>query len=435
MSVLVTGGAGYIGSHVVLELLKAREEPIVLDDLSTGFRAAVPDVVKFVRGDAGDQKLVTQVIAKNGVDAIIHLAGSIVVPDSVKDPLRYYLNNTCKSRTLIACAIEANLKHFIFSSSAAVYGVASETAVTEEAELQPISPYGSSKLMTEIMLRDTAIAFPMRYVALRYFNVAGADPKGRTGQSTPNATHLIKVAVQAALKQRSHLEVFGDDYPTPDGTCMRDYIHVSDLARAHLSALEYLRAGGKSDVLNCGYGHGFSVLEVIDAVRRVSATDFPIYFGPRRAGDFPVLVAQVDRIGEVLDWSPRYNDLHTIVMHALNWERHLIERHSSILTIDPHLTRSSVFPEFLLSQSLPLAKCAGGATRPHDLAYEIMKNDGEDCSLSRLHCSRYRVALAVRDTAGGCLTLFCARAHLEGCLPIRRFPACALRWGGGRTSS
>ena len=352
MSVLVTGGAGYIGSHVVLELLEAGEEPIVLDDLSTGFREAVPDVVKFVRGDVGDQKLVTQAIAENDVDAIIHLAGSIVVPDSVRDPLSYYFNNTCKSRTLIACAIKAGLKHFIFSSSAAVYGVASETAVTEEAELRPISPYGSSKLMTEIMLRDAAIAFPMRYVALRYFNVAGADPKGRTGQSTPNASHLIKIAVQAALKQRPYLEVFGDDYSTPDGTCMRDYIHVSDLARAHLSALEYLRAGGKSEVLNCGYGNGFSVLEVIDAVRRVSGTDFPVHFGPRRAGDPPVLVAQVDRISEVLGWYPRYNDLRAIVMHALNWERRLIERR---LSIRPQLPRSSV-PSQVSAVAIPTAR-------------------------------------------------------------------------------
>jgi UDP-glucose 4-epimerase len=365
MSVLITGGAGYIGSHVVLELLDAHEKPIVLDDLSTGFRESVPDVVKFIRGDVSDEKLVMQVITEHGVDAIIHLAGSVVVPESVRDPLSYYYNNTCKSRTLIACAINANLKHFIFSSSAAVYGASSATAVAEGAELQPISPYGSSKLMTEIMLRDTAIAFPMRYVALRYFNVAGADPKSRTGQSTPNATHLIKIAVQAALKQRPYLEVFGDDYSTPDGTCMRDYIHVSDLASAHLSALQYLRTGGKSEVLNCGYGNGFSVLEVIDAVRRVSGTDFPVHFGPRRAGDPPVLVAQVDRIGEVLDWSLRYNDLHAIVMHTLNWERRLIERRSSILTIHPQLTRSSVSAQassFAISSARQTRRRRDGAT-------------------------------------------------------------------------
>jgi UDP-glucose 4-epimerase len=329
MSVLVTGGAGYIGSHVVLALLEACEEPIVLDDLSTGCREAVPDAVTFVKGDVGDEHLVSRVIAENGVNAIIHLAGSIIVPESVRDPLGYYFNNTCKSRALIACAVKAKLKHFIFSSSAAVYGLCSETAVAEGAELRPISPYGSSKLMTEIMLRDAASAFPLRYVSLRYFNVAGADPKGRAGQSTPNATHLIKIGVQAALKQRPYLEVFGDDYPTPDGTCIRDYVHVSDLASAHLSALDYLRAGGKSEVLNCGYGNGFSVLEVIDAVRRVSGSDFPVHFGPRRAGDPPVLVAQADRIGEVLGWRPRHDDLHPIVMHALNWERRLIERRSN----------------------------------------------------------------------------------------------------------
>jgi UDP-glucose 4-epimerase len=337
MSVLVTGGAGYIGSHVVLELLEAGEKPVVLDNLSTGFPEAVPGVVPFIKGDVGDERLVTRVIAESRVNAIVHLAGSIVVSESVRDPLAYYFNNTCKSRTLVACAVKARLKHFIFSSSAAVYGVSSETAVAEGAELRPISPYGSSKLMTEIMLRDATIAFPISYVALRYFNVAGADPKGRAGQSSPNATHLIKVAVQAALKQRTHLEVFGDDYPTPDGTCVRDYIHVNDLARAHLSALEYLRGGGKSEALNCGYGRGFSVLEVIDAVRRVSGTDFPVRFGPRREGDPPVLVAQVDRIGQVLDWRPQYNNLRAVVRHALDWERHLIERRSPTPRIRPEL--------------------------------------------------------------------------------------------------
>lgn len=335
MSVLVTGGAGYIGSHVMLALLDAGEEPIVLDDLSTGSREAVPADVTFVKGDVGDESLVSRVIAENGVRAIIHLAGSIIVPESVRDPLGYYFNNTCKSRALIACAIKARLKHFIFSSSAAVYGLCSGTAVTEEAELRPISPYGSSKLMTEIMLRDAANASPMRYVALRYFNVAGADPKGRAGQSAPNATHLIKIGAQAALKQRPHLEVFGDDYPTTDGTCIRDYVHVTDLARAHLSALDHLRGDGASETLNCGYGSGFSVLEVIDAVKRVSGADFPVHHGPRRAGDPPVLVAQCDKIGAVLDWHPRYNDLDTIVMHALNWEEQLIERRSSIPQIHP----------------------------------------------------------------------------------------------------
>jgi UDP-glucose 4-epimerase len=340
MSVLVTGGAGYIGSHVVLELLEAGEQVTVLDDLSTGFRAAVPASAKFVKGDVGDERLVTRLIAENGVNAIIHLAGSANVPHSVRDPLTYYFNNTCKSRILVACAIRAKVNHLIFSSSAAVYGHSSEPVVAEEAELRPMSPYGSSKLMTEIMLRDAAAAFPMRYVALRYFNVAGADPKGRTGQSTPSATHLIKVAIQAALRQRPHLEVFGDDYATPDGTCMRDYIHVSDLARAHLSALGYLRTGGKSEVLNCGYGRGFSVLEVVDAVKRVSGSDFPVRFGPRRAGDPPTLVAKIDRIGAVLDWHPRHNDLHSIVGHALDWERRLVEHRPSVLPIHARRARA-----------------------------------------------------------------------------------------------
>lgn len=345
MSVLVTGGAGYIGSHVMLALLDAGEEPIVLDNLSTGSREAVPAEVTFVKGDVGDEPLISRIIAEHGVGAIIHLAGSIIVPESVRDPLGYYFNNTCKSRALIACAVRARLKHFIFSSSAAVYGLCSGAAVAEEAELRPISPYGNSKLMTEIMLRDAGSAFPMRHVSLRYFNVAGADPRGRTGQSTPNATHLIKIGVQAALKQRPHLEVFGEDYPTPDGTCIRDYVHVTDLAHAHLSALDYLRDGGTSEALNCGYGNGFSVLEVIEAVRRVSGTDFPVRLGPRRAGDPPVLVAQADRIGALLDWRPSYNDLDAIVTHALDWEKHLIERRSSIPRIRPRPTRSGAYPK------------------------------------------------------------------------------------------
>jgi UDP-glucose 4-epimerase len=252
MSVLVTGGAGFIGSHMVLELLDAGEDVLVLDNLSTGFRWAVPAEAKFVEGDVGDHNLVRRLLLRNKIDAIIHFAGSIVVPESVADPLGYYLNNTCKSRSLLAVAVETKIPHFIFSSTAAVYGIAKVSPVTEDIELTPISPYGSSKLMTEIMLRDTAKAHPLRYVALRYFNVSGADPKGRTGQSTPHATHLVKVASQAALGERPFLEVFGTDYPTPDGTCIRDYIHVCDLVRAHLDALRYLRAGGKSEVLNCG---------------------------------------------------------------------------------------------------------------------------------------------------------------------------------------
>jgi UDP-glucose 4-epimerase len=325
MSVLVTGGAGYIGSHMVLELLDAGEDAIVLDNLSTGFQWAVPEGVPLIIGDVGDQALVRRLLKRNPIDAIIHFAGSIVVPDSVADPLGYYLNNTCKSRALIAAAVEEKVPHFIFSSTAAVYGMPAQNPVAEDAPLEPISPYGSSKLMTETMLRDTAHAHPLRYVALRYFNVAGADPERRSGQSTPRATHLIKVAAQTALGERSHLEVFGTDYPTPDGTCIRDYIHVSDLTRAHLAALQYLRAGGESQVLNCGYGRGFSVLDVINAVKSAANKDFPVRMAPRRPGDPAALVASADRIGEVLEWKPRLDDLDTIVEHALAWERRLVE--------------------------------------------------------------------------------------------------------------
>jgi len=325
MSVLVTGGAGFIGSHMALELLDAGEDVVVLDNLSTGFRWAVPDGAAFVEGDVGDRDLVHRLLADNPIDAIIHFAGSIVVPESIVDPLGYYLNNTCKSRTLIACAVEAGIPDFIFSSTAAVYGIPKVNPVTEDVTLEPISPYGSSKLMTETMLRDTAKAHPLRFVALRYFNVAGADPKGRGGQSTPRATHLIKVACETALGARPYLEVFGTDYETPDGTCIRDYIHVSDLVRAHLDALRYLRAGGESVVLNCGYGEGFSVLDVVAAVKRASQTDFAVRNAPRRPGDPAALVANADRIREVLGWEPRLNDLDTIVADALAWERRLRE--------------------------------------------------------------------------------------------------------------
>jgi UDP-glucose 4-epimerase len=325
MGVLVTGGAGFIGSHMALELLDAGEDVLVLDNLSTGFRWAVPADAKFVEGDVGDHNLVRRLLLRNKIDAIIHFAGSIVVPESVADPLAYYLNNTCKSRSLIACAVETKIPHFIFSSTAAVYGMAKVSPVTEDVELAPISPYGSSKLMTEIMLRDTAAAHPLRYVALRYFNVSGADPKGRSGQSTPHATHLIKVASQAALGERPYLEVFGTDYPTEDGTCVRDYIHVSDLVAAHLDALRYLRRGGNSEVLNCGYGAGFSVLDVISAVKRVAKTDFAVRIGERRAGDPASLVASAGRIHEVLGWEPKLNDLDTIVGHSLGWEKRLRE--------------------------------------------------------------------------------------------------------------
>jgi UDP-glucose 4-epimerase len=323
MSVLVTGGAGYIGSHMALELLDAGEDVVVLDNLSTGFRWAVPNGATFVEGNVGDAELVTRLLLQYRFDAIVHFAGSIVVPESVVDPLGYYLNNTCNSRTLLACAVAAKIPNFIFSSTAAVYGIPKINPVTETSSLQPISPYGSSKLMTETMLADTAKAYPLRFVALRYFNVAGADPKGRSGQSSPKATHLIKVAAEAALGARAGLEVFGTDYETPDGTCVRDYIHVTDLVRAHLDALRYLRDGGESIVLNCGYGKGFSVLDVVEAVKRAAHTDFKVTTVGRRPGDPPALVAGADRIREVLGWEPRLDDLDTIVAHALSWEKRL----------------------------------------------------------------------------------------------------------------
>lgn len=326
MSVLVTGGAGYIGSHMVLQLLGAGEKVVVLDNLSTGFRWAVPDAASFVEGDVGDEALVEQVIRDHQVDAIIHFAGSIVVPESVADPLGYYLNNTVKSRALIAAAVAAGVPHFVFSSTAAVYGAPKTNPVKETDPKAPVSPYGSSKLMTETMLADTAVAHEFRYVALRYFNVAGADPEGRTGQSTPRATHLIKVTAETALGKRSEMQVFGTDYPTRDGTCIRDYIHVMDLTKAHLDALRYLRGGGRSDVFNCGYSHGFSVREVIDAVRRISGKEFTVIEAPRRPGDPPEIVAQSEKLRATLGWTPDYDGLDEIVRHALAWEAGLEAR-------------------------------------------------------------------------------------------------------------
>ena len=321
MSVLVTGGAGYIGSHMVLELLDAGKKVVVIDNLSTGFRWAVAPGATLVVGDIADIDLVKAVIKAHGVTAIIHFAGSIVVPESVADPLGYYLNNTVKSRGLMAAAVETGVKQFIFSSTAAVYGNPKENPVSEAAVPAPMSPYGSSKLMTEIMLADTAIAHDFRYVALRYFNVAGADPQGRSGQSTPKATHLIKVACETALGKRTQMEVFGTDYPTHDGTCIRDYIHVKDLARAHMSALAHLSKGGKSDVFNCGYSKGFSVHEVIAAVKRVSGIDFRVKLSPRRAGDPAAIVAASAKIRDQLGWVPKHDDLDAIVGQALAWEK------------------------------------------------------------------------------------------------------------------
>ena len=323
MTVLVTGGAGYIGSHMVLELLDAGESVIVLDNLTTGFRWAVPRAATLVVGDAGDQDLVRALIRKHGIQSIIHFAGSIVVPESVSDPLGYYHNNTVKSRALMEAAVASGVRQFIFSSTAAVYGNPAQNPVSEDADLKPLSPYGWSKLMTEIMLADTARAHNFNYVALRYFNVAGADPKGRSGQSTPRATHLIKVACETALGQRQHMDIFGTDYPTHDGTCVRDYIHVTDLARAHLAALSYLRKGKPSAVFNCGYSKGFSVREVIDAVKRVANRDFAVRITGRRPGDPAAIVAGSAKIREHLGWSPLHDDLDTIVAQALAWENQL----------------------------------------------------------------------------------------------------------------
>jgi UDP-glucose 4-epimerase len=325
MTVLVTGGAGYIGGHMVHALADAGEPVVVLDDLSTGFRSALPQSVPLCVGDAGDQHLVTSVIGDHKVNAIIHFAASIVVPDSLRDPLGYYRNNTVNTRALIESAVKTGVKHFIFSSTAAVYGDPAVLPVREDAPTRPMSPYGTSKLMSEVMLHDVAAAHDLRYVILRYFNVAGADPKQRTGQSTPAATHLIKVGIETALGLRPKLEVYGTDYPTPDGTCIRDYIHVSDLAGAHSAALAHLRRGAAGMTFNCGYGHGYSVLEVIGAIERVTGRKLPVEIAGRRPGDPVSLVADVSRIRSHLDWSPQFENLDTIVSHALAWEQVLQE--------------------------------------------------------------------------------------------------------------
>jgi UDP-glucose 4-epimerase len=328
MTVLVTGGAGYIGSHMVHALLDAGERVVVLDNLSTGFDWAVAQGAQFVVGDAGDQALVAHLIAEHRIEAIVHFAASIVVPDSVRNPLGYYHNNTVNSRALIEAAVKGGVRHFIFSSTAAVYGNPERVPICEDDATVSTSPYGSSKLMTEIMLRDATLAHGLRHVILRYFNVAGADPLGRAGQSTKGATHLIKVAIEAALGLRPKVEVFGTDYPTPDGTCIRDYIHVCDLVRAHSDALAYLRAGGDPVTLNCGYGRGFSVLAVIDAVKRMSGADFKVELAGRRLGDPAWVVAASDRARAVLKWQPHFDDLESIVCHALAWERKLLTRAS-----------------------------------------------------------------------------------------------------------
>jgi UDP-glucose 4-epimerase len=326
MTVLVTGGAGYIGSHMVLALVDSGEHAVVLDDLSTGFAWAVADGVPLVVGDVGDQALVARLLRDYQIDAIIHFAASVVVPDSVGDPLAYYRNNTANTQALIECASNNGVHRFIFSSTAAVYGNPADSPVKEDAPTQPISPYGWSKLMSEIMLRDASCAHDLHHVILRYFNVAGADLRGRTGQSSSGATHLIKVAVETALGLRPKLEVFGADYPTPDGTCIRDFIHVSDLVHAHFHALRHLRSGGSSLTLNCGYGHGSSVLEVIEAVKRVSGVDFKVEIAPRRRGDPAQIVADSRQARTTLGWRPGFDDLSTIITHALAWERELMSR-------------------------------------------------------------------------------------------------------------
>jgi UDP-glucose 4-epimerase len=328
MTVLVTGGAGYIGSHMVHALVEAGESVVVIDNLSTGFSTYLPEGVPLFIGDVADENLVEGVIAAHGIDAIIHFAGSVVVPESMRDPLAYYRNNTMTTRNLLNAAVKCGVRRFIFSSTAAVYGNPDVTPVAEDAATRPLSPYGSSKLMTEIMLHDIAPAYGMEFVVLRYFNVAGADPQGRTGLATMGATHLLKIAVEAATGQRSKIDVFGTDYPTPDGSCIRDFIHVSDLVQAHRAALAYLREGGSSTTLNCGYGRGYSVLETIEAVRRASGRNFAVQYAPRREGDIMTMIADTSRIRATLDWTPQYDDLETIAQHALAWEEKLArERH------------------------------------------------------------------------------------------------------------
>ncbi len=320
--VLVTGGAGYIGSHVVRQLAEAGEDIVVLDNLTTGFRSAVTDGTLVV-GDTGDRAVVRQLLAEHKVSAILHFAAHTIVPESVSKPLKYYGNNTCATRNLIECAVEAGIKQFIFSSTAAVYGMPPGGVAAEDSPTVPINPYGTSKLMSEWMLRDASHAYGLDYVALRYFNVAGADPGGRIGQSTRQATLLTKVACEAAVGKRPDVSIFGTDYETPDGTGVRDYIHVEDLATAHVNALTYLRQGGQSTTLNCGYGHGYSVREVLAAVDRANGKPVVRREEPRRAGDPPILIATADKIRRVLGWQPRHDDLDFIVETALRWERKL----------------------------------------------------------------------------------------------------------------
>jgi len=321
MSVLVTGGAGYIGSHMTYALLERGESVVVLDNLSTGVRGLVSEKAKFVQGEAGDAELVARTIAAHDIDAVIHFAGSIVVPESVAEPLRYYANNTMVSRALAEACVKKGVRHFIFSSTAAVYGMGDGQLATEDAPTVPINPYGRSKLMTEWMLEDAAKAHDFRFMALRYFNVAGADSKGRTGQSTPKATHLIKRACQVALQRVPELNIFGTDYPTPDGTGVRDFVHVEDLIAAHLLALEALRADAAPAIYNCGYGQGFSVRQVVGAIERLTGTPLPVREAARRAGDPAMLVADASKLKRELNWQPRHQNLDEIVRSAFEWER------------------------------------------------------------------------------------------------------------------
>jgi len=320
--ILVTGGAGYIGSHVVRQLGEAGERVVVLDNLGKGFRQAVT-TGELVVGEVGDQALVSKLLAEHQVDTVMHFAAHTIVPESVALPLKYYGNNTCSSRALLQACLDNGVEHFVFSSTAAVYGIPEEGYASEESPTRPINAYGTSKLMTEWMLRDVAAVNRLRYVALRYFNVAGSDPSGRIGQATPGATLLTKVACEAMVGKRPHVSIFGTDYPTPDGTGVRDYLHVEDLASAHLRALDYLRAGGRPVTLNVGYGHGYSVREVLAMVEAVAAKKLVIREEPRRAGDPAYLVARAERIRAELAWEPRYDDLEAIVSSSLAWERKL----------------------------------------------------------------------------------------------------------------
>jgi len=324
MSILITGGAGYIGSHVARQLGERKEKIVILDNLSTGFRSAVLHG-ELVVGDTGDRERVARVLREHDIDTVMHFAAHTIVPESVSDPLKYYGNNTCSTRNLLQCSQQAGVKHFVFSSTAAVYGIPDGGIASEDSPTQPINPYGTSKLMSEWMLRDLAAASALRYVVLRYFNVAGSDPEGRIGQSTLKATLLTKVACEAAVGKRSHVSIFGTDYDTPDGTGVRDYIHVEDLAAAHVKALDYLRAGGSPVTLNCGYGHGYSVRELISTVDRLNGTPLKTLEEPRRAGDPPTLIARAQRVREILGWVPRHDDLDTIVRSQLAWERRLLE--------------------------------------------------------------------------------------------------------------